>query len=218
MATDNANWTLIDKFLLLLAHGGEMMTMRGAALEYAIAGAVLMELEKQGFIDSDQQNVILLRFDLPEDEILAKAHREIVSRGTLPIREWLMWMATRAPALRDASMDRLISKGFLAKKERRKFVVFQQQYYEATGDSGKELRRQLYSLLASQEIPVPDDIRLICLADATGLLRQMFNDEERRITKDRVEILRRLDLVGQVTAVAIEDVDFTVAVNIERRE
>ena len=35
---------------------------------------------------------------------------------------------------------------------------------------------------------------------------------------DRVEILRRLDLVGQVTAVAVEDIHFTVAVNIERRE
>lgn len=218
MVIDYAERTLIDKFLLLLAFDGEMMSMRGAALEYALAGAVLMELEKQGFIDSDKENVILLRFDLPDDEVLAMAHREIVSRGSLPIKEWLTWMATRAPALRDASMERLINQGFLVKRERRKLLLFQHRYYEGTGDEGRELRQHLYDLLASQEIPVPDDIRLICLADATGLLRQMFNDDERRITRDRVEILRRLDLVGQVTAVAIEDIDFTVAVNIERRE
>ena len=82
--------------MLLLAHDGELMEMRGAALEYAAAGALLLELEKQGFIESDLENVIPLRFDLPEDEILAEAHGEIISRGAMPIKDWLMWMAARA--------------------------------------------------------------------------------------------------------------------------
>ena len=104
------------------------------------------------------------------------------------------------------------------KREKRKLLVFQRQYYEAAGNEGRELRRRLFDLLASHGIPMPDDIRLICLADATGLLRQMSNDEERRVTKDRLEILRRLDLVGQATAVAIEDIDFTVALDVKRRD
>ena len=35
---------------------------------------------------------------------------------------------------------------------------------------------------------------------------------------DRIDMLRRLNLVGQVTTVAMEDIDFTIAVNTERRE
>ncbi len=207
--------TLIDKFLLLLTFNGEMKKPRGSVLEYAVAGAVLMELEKQGFIDSDTENIIPLRSDLPEDEILAQAHREVVSKGSMRIRDCLRWMAVRAPGLHKAALARLIEKGFLVKRQRRKMLVFQEEYVEATNHAGHDLKVHIFDTLKSNDTPLPDDIRLICLADATGLLREMFDNEERRKTQDRVEAVRRLDLVGQVTAVAIEDADLSITIEIQ---
>ncbi len=210
--------SLIEKFLMLLTYDGELKEPRGAVMEYGIAGGTLMELEKQGYLDSDLNDIIPLVVKSPPDPLFAKVHREVFRKGSLRTKEWLDWLAReQAAELYNAALTRLLQRGFLVKRARKKMWVFTENHIEAVNGAGAVLRAHVLNTLLAPEIPLPDDIRLIILADATGMLRQMFSDEERRRTMDKLELVRRHDLVGQVMAVAIEDIDLTVSISVEPR-
>ena len=95
--------------------------------------------------------------------------------------------------------------------------VFQSRRYPVVdGSEEREVRLRLMGVLFSDEIPDPRDIVLLCLTDACGILRGMLSRRELNSAAERIEQVRKLDLVGQATTQAIMDIEQFVATSVQR--
>ena len=70
-------------------------------------------------------------------------------------------------------------------------------------------------VLFSDEIPDPRDIVIICLADACGIFNELLSRREIERASDRIEQVRKLDLIGRVTTQAILDIEMSVAASLQ---
>ena len=73
------------------------------------------------------------------------------------------------------------------------------------------MKLRILGVLLSDEIPDPRDIVIICLADACGILRHLLPKRELEGVRDRIEQVRKLDLIGQAMAQAIHDIEVWLA-------
>ncbi len=201
--------------LLVLSLDGTLDKMPATALGYAIACSVLMELERLQYIDSDIENIMAIRSDSPAPKHLAMVHGEIVRKGTRQIRAWLDSVAELAPALRDSIMNNLVEAGIVEVEERKVFFLWSRTEYKLReSELAERMLERLRTILYSPEVPSVEEVRLVCIADAAGLLPSIVGQSEIRRLKPRIDILRRMDLVGQVMAAAIETVDFSIGISV----
>ena len=64
-------------------------------------------------------------------------------------------------------------------------------------------------VLFSEDDPDPRDIALIALANACGVFRTILSSEERAQVRDRIDLLKNLDLIGRTMTTAVEALDAT---------
>ena len=75
--------------LLLGDEDGRFANTRSWTLDYAVAGAVLMDLALEDRIDTDLEHLILLDATPTGDELLDPTLREIAAAGQQDIRYWV---------------------------------------------------------------------------------------------------------------------------------
>ena len=68
-----------------------------------------------------------------------------------------------------------------------------------------DVRLRIMRVLFSNDIPDPRDIVIIALADACGLFERLISADEIGQIQERVEVVSRLDLIGQSVAQAIRE-------------
>ena len=62
-------------------------------------------------------------------------------------------------------------------------------------------------VLFTDEIPDPRDIVIICLADACGVFKNILSPSELSEVQERIELIRKMDLIGQSVTKAIQKLD-----------
>ena len=89
--------------------------------------------------------------------------------------------------------------------------VFESRRYPLVdGRQQQEVKLRIAQLLLSDDIPDPRDTMIVALAEACGLLRRVFSDEELRRSRDRIRQIIRLDLIGRTVSTAVEDLQALV--------
>ena len=58
---------------------------------------------------------------------------------------------------------------------------------------------------------------IICLADACGIFRSLLSRQELSNASARIEQVRKLDLIGQAMAQAIQDIELSIAASVQGR-
>ena len=66
-------------------------------------------------------------------------------------------------------------------------------------------------VLFGNDIPDPRDVVIICLADACGILRELLSARELERASERIDQVRRLDLIGQAVSNAVWDIQSSIA-------
>ena len=90
--------------------------------------------------------------------------------------------------------------------------MFQSRRYPVIdGDAEREVKLRIMEVLFSNEIPDPRDIVLICLVDACGIFRELLSAREVERVSDRIEQVRKLDLIGQAVSKAVWDIQSSIA-------
>ena len=79
------------------------------------------------------------------------------------------------------------------------------------GRAEREVKRRLFAILFDDEIPDPRDVVLISLVSACNLLPMMLSADECEHVRDRVETIRKMDLIGQSVGRAIRDIEWSIA-------
>ena len=68
------------------------------------------------------------------------------------------------------------------------------------------MKLRILEVLFEEVIPTPRDVVIICLADACGLFTELLPGEKYRQALPRIELVRKMDLIGREVMAAISDI------------
>lgn len=202
--------TIAEEFLLLShdEHSGRMLYASQPITQIALVGAVLMDLALCDRIDTDLQKLMLVD-ETPTgepalDHVLSKIAGE--KDKDRSIRDWIDHLSSEAEPVRELSLQRLIDRGILREEEGRFLWVFPTRRYPMVDDKEQtEVKLRIAQLLMSDDIPDARDIAILNLADACGLLHEIFSSQELSRLEERIEQLTRMDLIGQAVSSTIDE-------------
>ena len=197
--------------LLLDDEDGSFAHVPRLALNYALAGGVLMDLAMDNRIDTDLEKLTLIDGAPTGDSLLDPTLADIQSIEERNLSFWVERTAHNGDAIREEALARLVSEGILEERDERFLWVFKSRRYPAVqGEVEREVKLRIMGVLFSDEIPDPRDVMIICLADACGIFSRLLSREELDRASARIEQVRKLDLIGQAMSQAITDIELSV--------
>lgn len=204
-----------EEITLLMLHDedGGFIRVPGWSLQCAYAGAVLMDLALEGRIDTDLKRLVLIDPTPLGDDLLDPPLARIAqATETSDARHWVDDLADQAEEIREKALARLVERGILRLEEGRFLWVFQSRRYPMIdGEAEREVKLRIMAVLFGDEIPDPRDIVIICLAEACGILKELLSARELERATDRIEQVRKLDLIGQAVSKSIWDIQSSIA-------
>ena len=209
---------LVEEIVLLMLNDddGRFMRVPSWSMEYAIAGGILMDLAMENRIDTDLEHLILLDSTPVGDDLIDPTLADIAKGEKHDVRFWVEHTSQHAYEIREESLSRLVDIGILERQDDRFMWVFKSRRYPTIdGAVVREVKLRIMGVLFSDEIPDPRDVMLICLADACGIFRELLSSRESRQASERIEQVRRLDLIGQSMTQAIHDIETSIAASVQ---
>ena len=202
--------------LLLNDEDGRFAPVSYWSMDYALAGAVLMDLALENRIDTDLEKLVVVDATPVGDSLLDPILAEIAAGEEHDARFWVERTAYRASEIRQQVLARLIDKGILEQREDRFMWVFRSRRYPTIqGEAEREVKLRIMGVLFSDEIPDPRDVVIISLAEACGIFGSLLSKTEHKNANERIEQVRRLDLIGQAMTRAIRDIELSVAASVQ---
>ena len=222
---------LAEELLLLLLDEdtGEFPQLPDRTIGYALIGAILIDLCFEGRLDSDIESLILVDSNPVGDDLLdptlAQIAEEMKSRDSAPppdIDFWLRRLVNNSYEWRDNALNGLVEKGILETDDGRAIfslsprVQRTRRYPIADADSDRAIHDRVMNVIFSDEIPSPDEIAIISLANACNAFQRILNSDEFEQVKERIELVSRLDLIGQSVANAVRNLSVAEAEALRR--
>ncbi len=205
----------VEEIILLMLNDddGRFVSVPSWSLDYAISGAVLMELALENRIDTDLESLVLIDSTPVGDSLLDPTLAEIAALDeSRDIRFWVEHTARRSHEIQEEALSRLVSRGILERQDDRFLWVFRSRRYPVIdGSVEREVKLRIMGVLFSDEIPSPRDVMIICLADACDIFSGMLSRQELNRATPRISQVARLDLIGQAMSQAIYDIQVSVA-------
>ena len=208
-----------DELLLLLIDEkrGDLIPIPEWSLACALAGALLMDLALEGRIDTDPDHLSLLDARPLDDDLLDPVLADIAQAETAQhARFWVAHFAAPPEEIRDKTLTRLTAQGILEADEGGFFSflpsVSRTRRYPADQAVREDVQLRVMRVLFSSDIPDPRDIAIIGLAEACGGFERLLSPAEREVTRERIALLGRMDLIGRAVTEVIQSGDRDVAV------
>ena len=202
--------------LLLNDDDGKFAHVPKWSLNYALAGGVLMDLALENRIDTDLKKLVLIDDTPVGDSLLDPTLADIASGSDRDPRFWVERTANRAQEIHEEALSRLISVGILEARDDRFLWVFRARRYPVIdGKADREVKLRIMGVLFSDDIPHPRDVVIISLADACGIFNGLLSRQEANRAAERIEQVRKLDLIGQAMSQAIYDIEMTIAASVQ---
>lgn len=193
--------TLVEEVLLLTLHDkdGSFVSVPAFSLEYALSGAILMDLALQDRIDTDLDKLMIVDRTPTGDDLLDPVLERIADTPEpLSTQEWLNALALDTHPIKEHALRRLVERGILERQEKKFLWVFGQRRYPVIDNKEqREAKLRILGILLSDEIPSSRDTVLIALADACALFESILSREEYLSIGDRIQQVARMDLIGQ---------------------
>ena len=200
-----------ELLLLLLSDEGKFAAVPDLALDYALAGGVLMDLALENRIDTDLEKLVLVDATPVGDSLLDETLADIAAMEESAPRFWVERTVGRGAEIRAHALSRLIDGGILESREARFLWLFRTQRYPVVDRSAKnEVKLRIMGVLFSDEIPDPRDVVIICLADTCGIFRELLSKREVSQASARIAQVRQLDLIGQAVSGALRDIEVSL--------
>jgi len=201
--------TMPEEIMLLLLDDrtGRPVGLPPPAADFAIAGAVLMELSLDGRIDTDLERLTVTSTRPTGDGVLDQALAMIANdEGKHDSRYWISELGAQGEAFRETLLARLVSHGVLRAEEGRFLWVFPDRRYPKAAEGAtevREVRARLREIILSDDIPEARDALLIGLCRATGLVPLLLTPPELEETITRVDQIADLEELNRALAEVI---------------
>ncbi len=207
--------SIAEEIMLLLLEDDEggFVHCPELSIRCVLSGAVLMELALKDKIDTDLEKLIVVDSEPLGDKLLDPTLELLASsEETRDARYWVEFCARNADSIRRRALDRLCESGILEKKDDRFLWVFKTRRYPIRdGKVDREVKHRIMSILFTDEIPGPRDIIIVGLVDACGLFRHLLSEREHKGTRERIAMIRKMDLIGQAVTNSVREIEASLA-------
>ena len=199
--------------LLLDDKGGRFIDVPTLSLEYALAGAVLMDLAVEGRIDTDPERLFVVDPSPLGDDLLDPTLARIVqSEETFDTAYWIKHTVADAENIREESLARLVERGILHREDDRFMWVLRTRRYPIDDyKTVQEVKLRIMGVILSDQIPDARDIVIISLADVCRIFEGLMSGRELKAAAPRIEQVRRMDLIGREVAKAVTEIETSLA-------
>lgn len=207
--------SIAEEIMLLLLEDdeGRFIHVPELSIRCVLSGAVLMELALKNKIDTDLEKLFVINTDPLGDSLLDPTLKKLAAaEDTKDARYWVEYCASDADQIRNQSLNRLCEAGILEKEDDRFLWVFKTRRYPIRdGKVDREVKHRIMSILFTDEIPEPRDIIIVGLVDACGLFRHLLSEREHKGARERIQMIRRMDLIGQAVTNSVREIEASLA-------
>ncbi|MDF3058075.1 MAG: phosphoprotein [Rariglobus sp.] len=200
--------TFVEELVLLGLDDrtGALLPTPVMGFNYALAGAVIADLALAGRIDTDLEQLTVLRPDATGDALLDNA---LVTIATSPqpksVSHWLGVLSGQRAEMEDEALKRLVARGILRREDKKILWVFGTRRYPTVDNQERtEVKTRLSALILGDDLPDPRDAVLISLLTACHLAQHIFAGPPYTARAARLATLARMDQVGREVGSAID--------------
>lgn len=193
--------TVPEQFLLLTLDTGtgEFVKLPEEYSRAGFAGAALMELALAGRIDSDVDRVWVNDPSVTGDASLDPVLSAMAKPGFTPgLERFIAQIVPLGDVVRQETLDRLCERGVLTRTDQRKFWLKSKANFALTQAADfSEVKERLLEVLRGNTLPEPQDVCVMALAKACGLVEQIVPPAEMKAALARLEAFSKTELIGQ---------------------
>jgi len=194
---------LIDK-LILLALDDDKGTFAAEpmAVQYGLAGAVILELFLQERIKIVDKKVVIKNRTRIGDDLLDGFVKTIAnSKRERTLMHWVQTFGNKVRDIKKQTLNKLITKGILTKREEKFLWVFNNDKYPTSNVKPENtLRKRLYQIIENNQNPEVDELMLISLIDTCKLNRVVYGKQReknfRKNIKNAVKVAKNNTEIG----------------------
>ncbi|MCY4619684.1 MAG: GPP34 family phosphoprotein [Chloroflexi bacterium] len=200
MPISTSGFSICEQLLLLgLSEHGALDRLHEARLDYAIAGASLIDLSFAGRLDSDPTRLFVIDPEPTGDELLDDVLDRIAhSEPNQSINHWVSEISGVAHNVRRERLRHLRARPVVCEHHGRQQIEFRWgQDPQVDPVVVGCIREHVMELLHGDAIPAPEDAALVSLARASGLFDVLMSKKERKRVEPRVLRLAKLDVIGE---------------------
>lgn len=198
--------------VLLNENSGYFETVGAWNLSCVLAGSVLADLALEFRIDTDAETLTLVDPTETGDPLLDPVLAEIAAAPP-PVHNaqyWIEKTAQRSDEAMDIILDRLVEKKILDHDSGGFWSLSRQvsrrgTYSADDGSTKLQVRTRVLRAILDEEIPDPRDVILISLIAACEALPLLLTAEEHQQSRERIELICKMDLVGQAIGAAVRE-------------
>lgn len=200
---------------------GRKAYLKSKKFDLLLAAAILMDLALRHRIDTDLERVITDQPGPTGHLLLDEALGEIHSTpDQQKINWWLMKLATKGSRFREILVAGLVEKGFLRMEREYVFPLFRPgtRTILIKNNEIMAVRERIRTLIFSDNLPDFRDMVIVSAAWYGGLLDLVLSSEEIRLRQTRIELLARMDMIGQAVSQSLHDFTRSVILIMRTRE
>lgn len=176
------------------------------SLECAVAGAMLMELAFMNRVDTDLENLMVLKTDSTGDPLLDEVVTLLASVGDkMPLVQAVAKVTLKASGLEERILAGLVHKGILEEKDSSfLWIKGERTYPLLDGHDEVEVRTRIRKIILTDTMPDPRDVAIISLMETCKLHRTVFLGEELSRCRNKIKQVAAMDFIGQAMLKALE--------------
>lgn len=202
----NPPLTLVEEIVLLSLDDatGAHLPLLPHTIGYALAGAVLADLEMAGRIATDTKCVKVRNAGLTGNPLLDPCLQRIAAEEKChPISYWLGIFSDEKRDIEKAALDHLVERGILKHQDKKiLWVIGLRRYPTVHNEERVEVKTRLARLIQGGEQPTHFDATLISLLRGSYLISEVLDSELLDGRSDRVAAIADADPVGREVATA----------------
>ncbi|MBL8901048.1 MAG: anti-sigma factor antagonist [Planctomycetes bacterium] len=204
---------LAEELLLLALHdsSGQLVDLPEHSLDFALAGAVILDLQLRLRVDADPHLLRVVDARRCGDPLLDAALSAIRSADQLrSVEHWVELLANEGDRIRRHVIEGLATKGILQRKDSLlHWVLGGRRYPLLQQHEQREVKARMLAILERGEVPGPRDVAILALADACAVFDAILEMDRMLRLRPRLEELRQLDLLARAVVRALGDAQST---------
>jgi hypothetical protein len=205
-----ADLTLAEELLLVALDDekGADTANWGSGVEAGLAGALLLDLAAAGCLTHEAGRLVPTSCEAPADPLAAAALDAIRSDDRRrDAKAWIGRIPKALKPLRARVAERLVERGILEKRRRRRLGLFETTRFPARDPQPeRRLRAALNDVLVTGREPTPQEAMLIALLSAYDLVKRVVPRDDRRAAGKRAKQIAEGDVIGDAVARTVRDV------------
>ena len=201
--------------LLLLAlnnQKGSVIMSAQQALPFGLAGAVILELYQQQYIDMQHNIIVKTDKPAPAVPILAQSLEQLFGkRPEMKIKKSVERLSGSRLKLHRKIQNELVQMGILQVRAKKFIFIPYKRYPELNPLPELDIRENIKSIVLHNSVLNEKTHALLSLIRACNLVNEIFARENRKNAKKRIKELVKQEPVGQNITKVVQEINAAIA-------